>query len=163
MHSALEASRTLLSTLRATGVDFVHWKSNHHLAEALAAQVVALAGSYSHIAFPATASGKNVAPRVAALLDVGPVERSGDPNTVNATGGAAFKQTAGASFREILDVSDWDNSVAINVPGQSAQPQSKHYSDLLPLWAEGRYFPWLYTKEKVEKNSPDKLVLMPAR
>lgn len=100
---------------------------------------------------------------LAALLDVGPVERSGDPNTVNATGGAAFKQTAGASFREILDVSDWDNSVAINVPGQSAQPQSKHYSDLLPLWAEGRYFPWLYTKEKVEKNSPDKLVLMPAR
>ncbi|MFO1227127.1 electron transfer flavoprotein subunit alpha/FixB family protein [Roseateles sp.] len=40
------------------------------LAEAVAAQVVALAGSYSHIAFPATASGKNVAPRVAALLDV---------------------------------------------------------------------------------------------
>jgi electron transfer flavoprotein alpha subunit len=40
------------------------------LAENLAAQVLALAGSYSHILFPATASGKNVAPRVAALLDV---------------------------------------------------------------------------------------------
>lgn len=35
MHSALEASRTLLSILRAAGVEFVHWKSNHHLAEAL--------------------------------------------------------------------------------------------------------------------------------
>ncbi len=41
------------------------------LAENLAAQVLAIAGSYSHILFPATASGKNVAPRVAALLDVG--------------------------------------------------------------------------------------------
>ncbi|HEY1091682.1 MAG TPA: FAD-binding protein [Burkholderiaceae bacterium] len=40
------------------------------LAENLAAQVIALAGGYSHILFPATASGKNVAPRVAALLDV---------------------------------------------------------------------------------------------
>ncbi len=42
----------------------------HGLAENLAAQVLALAGSYSHILFPATASGKNVAPRVAAKLDV---------------------------------------------------------------------------------------------
>ncbi len=40
------------------------------LAENVAAQVVALAGGYSHILFAATASGKNVAPRVAALLDV---------------------------------------------------------------------------------------------
>ncbi|QNP60194.1 electron transfer flavoprotein subunit alpha/FixB family protein [Paenacidovorax monticola] len=40
------------------------------LAENLAAQVLAIAGGYSHILFPATASGKNVAPRVAAKLDV---------------------------------------------------------------------------------------------
>ncbi len=43
------------------------------LAENLAAQVMAVASSYSHILFPATASGKNVAPRVAALLDVAQV------------------------------------------------------------------------------------------
>ncbi|WP_021027912.1 electron transfer flavoprotein subunit alpha/FixB family protein [Comamonas sp. B-9] len=40
------------------------------LAENLAAQVLAIAGNYSHILAPATASGKNVAPRVAAKLDV---------------------------------------------------------------------------------------------
>ena len=40
------------------------------LGENVAAQVVALAGAYSHLLFPATAHGKNVAPRVAALLDV---------------------------------------------------------------------------------------------
>ncbi len=42
----------------------------HGLAENVAAQVLAIAGNYTHILFPATASGKNVAPRVAAKLDV---------------------------------------------------------------------------------------------
>ena len=42
----------------------------HHLPENLADLVVALAGAYSHILAPATSVGKNVAPRVAALLDV---------------------------------------------------------------------------------------------
>ena len=45
----------------------------HGLAENVAAQVLAVASSYSHILFPATASGKNVAPRVAAKLDVGQI------------------------------------------------------------------------------------------
>ena len=45
----------------------------HGLAENVAAQVLAIAGDYSHILFPATASGKNVSPRVAARLDVAQV------------------------------------------------------------------------------------------
>ncbi|WP_418315068.1 electron transfer flavoprotein subunit alpha/FixB family protein [Piscinibacter sakaiensis] len=45
----------------------------HGLAENVAAQVMAVAKNYTHILFPATAAGKNVAPRVAALLDVGQV------------------------------------------------------------------------------------------
>ena len=52
--------------LHADGEGFAHG-----LAENVAAQVLALASSYSHILFPATASGKNIAPRVAAKLDVG--------------------------------------------------------------------------------------------
>ena len=43
------------------------------LAENVAAQVLAIAGNYSHLLFPATAHGKNVAPRVAAKLDVGQI------------------------------------------------------------------------------------------
>ncbi len=42
----------------------------HGLAENVAAQVLTIASNYSHILFPATASGKNIAPRVAAKLDV---------------------------------------------------------------------------------------------
>ena len=45
----------------------------HGLAENVTAQVVGIASAYSHILFPATASGKNVAPRVAAKLDVGQI------------------------------------------------------------------------------------------
>ena len=54
--------------LHADGEAFVHG-----LAENMAAQILALAASYSHILFPATASGKNIAPRVAAKLDVGQI------------------------------------------------------------------------------------------
>ena len=45
----------------------------HGLAENMAAQVLAIASNYSHILFPATASGKNIAPRVTAQLDVGQI------------------------------------------------------------------------------------------
>ena len=54
--------------LHADGAQF-----GHGLAENLAAQVLAIAGNYSHILFPATAAGKNIAPRVAAKLDVGQI------------------------------------------------------------------------------------------
>ena len=53
----------------------------HGLAENVAAQVLAIASNYSHILFPATASGKNVAPRVAAKLDVSQIS---DITKVNA-------------------------------------------------------------------------------
>ena len=45
----------------------------HGLAENISAQVLAVAAGYSHILFAATASGKNIAPRVAAKLDVGQI------------------------------------------------------------------------------------------
>jgi electron transfer flavoprotein alpha subunit len=46
---------------------------DHGLAENVAAQVLTIASNYSHILFPATAAGKNIAPRVAAKLDVGQI------------------------------------------------------------------------------------------
>ena len=48
-----------------------------------------------------------------------------------------FRVTAGASFRMVLDVGNWDQSVTINTPGQSGNPYSPHYRDLAPLWASG--------------------------
>ncbi len=107
----------------------------------------------------------DAAPGAKALLDLGPIARPGDNNTVNATAylGESFQQLAGASYREIMDLSDWDNSVGVNVPGQSGQPGSPHYSDLLPLWSEGRYFPLSYSRAAVEKQVVDNLILEPKK
>ncbi|HEY7236429.1 MAG TPA: penicillin acylase family protein [Gemmatimonadaceae bacterium] len=98
---------------------------------------------------------------VAAAFDLPPLARGGDGNTVMATGGANFRQTAGASYREIIDLADFDNSVAINVPGQSAQPESPHYADLLALWGRGEYFPLVYSRARVEKETKHILILAP--
>jgi penicillin G amidase len=86
----------------------------------------------------------------ASFMDLGPVERPGDGETVNSTGyfGKSFEQVEGASYREILDPGDWDKSLAINVPGQSGQPGSAHYSDLLPLWAENSISRWYIRGER---------------
>src|SRR6478735_2475218 len=70
-YNAAEAARQaaqiagVAKVIHAEGEHFAHG-----LAENVAAQVLAIAGNYSHILFPATASGKNIAPRVAAKLDV---------------------------------------------------------------------------------------------
>ena len=105
----------------------------------------------------------DAAPGARPLLDLGPIARPGDDETVNAAGYSddSFQQVAGASYREIMDLSDWDNSVAVNVPGQSGQPSSPHYSDLLPLWSKGRYFPLSYSRRAVKKQATDKLILQP--
>ena len=101
-------------------------------------------------------------PDVATSFDFGPLSRPGDGNTVNATWpGNKFEQEGGASYREILDTADWDRSLAVNTPGQSGQPGSSHYSDLLPLWDKGEYFPLLYSRKAVEKNAQDRLMLAP--
>ncbi len=73
-HNAGDAAKAaaqiagVAKVLHAEGEHFAHG-----LAENMAAQVLALAKDYSHIVFPATASGKNIAPRVAAKLDVGQI------------------------------------------------------------------------------------------
>ncbi|HTG36600.1 MAG TPA: penicillin acylase family protein [Thermoanaerobaculia bacterium] len=100
-------------------------------------------------------------PERKALFGLPPVERGGDGTTVDVAVGPGFDALHGASFREILDLADWDRSVAVNLPGQSGQPGSPHYGDLLPLWAEGKYFPLLYSRGKVEAESPERLVLTP--
>lgn len=98
---------------------------------------------------------------LAAAFDLASVPRGGDGNTVNATGGANLRQTGGASYRIVVDFADFDNSVATSVPGQSGQPGSAYYGNLLPLWAEGKYFPLLYSRAAVERETAHILWLKP--
>jgi penicillin amidase len=88
--------------------------------------------------------------------------RPGDEHTVNATAYInGYGQTFGASYRQILDLSDWDRSISINVPGQSGEPGASHYSDLLTTWANGQYFPLSYTRQAIERTTTNRLLLRP--
>ncbi|MDQ8153326.1 MAG: penicillin acylase family protein [Gemmatimonadota bacterium] len=98
---------------------------------------------------------------VSRAFDLPAVSRAGDANTVNAAGGAGDRQTAGASYREIIDLADWDRSVATSTPGQSGQPGSPHYGDLLPLWGDDKYFPLVFSRKAVEAATRHTLVLTP--
>jgi electron transfer flavoprotein alpha subunit len=69
--AAAQAASQIAGVSKVIHVEGDHFA--HGLAENMAAQVISIASSYSHILFPATASGKNIAPRVAALLDVGQI------------------------------------------------------------------------------------------
>ena len=69
--AAAQAASQIGGVAKVMHVEGDHFE--HGLAENMAAQVIAIASAYSHILFPATASGKNIAPRVAAMLDVGQI------------------------------------------------------------------------------------------
>ena len=96
-----------------------------------------------------------------AVFDLPPVERDGGAYTPNRASGPNYRQTHGASYRHVLDMADWDRSVFTSTPGQSGQPTSPHYSDLLESWGHDRFVPLLYSREAVEKNTAHKLVLEP--
>jgi penicillin amidase len=135
--SALDAALEQLS--KEQGPDMAQWRW----------------GRLHHVDFPH--------PLNAAQFHRGPVERPGDGTTVNSTNGPGFQQISGASYREILDVSDWDRSVMTNVPGESGDPGSPHYSDLLDDWANGKYHPMPYTRAAVEAATVERITLSPQR
>ncbi len=99
----------------------------------------------------------------ASQLSVGPLAFGGAANVPRAATyrRADYRLTAGASFRMVLDVGNWDASRAINTPGQSGDPFSGHYRDLAPLWATGQYVPLLYSRAAVEAAAAEVITLMP--
>ena len=94
-------------------------------------------------------------------LEVGPFPRGGDGTTVSATGGLD-NQGSGGSLKIVADTENWDNTVGLNTPGQSGDPDSPHYRDLFELWARGRYFPVAYSRAKVESVAEKTSTLTPA-
>ena len=82
-----------------------------------------------------------------------------DLPTVERPGGTGSVAADGASYREVMDVANWDRSIVTNVPGQSAQPGSPFFSNLLEMWANDVYFPLVYSKERVAAATAHKLIL----
>ena len=90
---------------------------------------------------------------IASVFDLPAVQRPGGSGTVNANG---------ANFRRIIDLDNLDRSVGSNSPGQSAQPGSPFYGNLVDNLGNGQYFPLLFTREAVEQRASYRLTLRPA-
>ena len=84
--------------------------------------------------------------------DLPSAERSGGAGTVAATG---------ATYRHIVDFGDLDGSLFTNAPGQSGRPGSPYYGNLTERWANQEYFPMLFSREAVEAQAENRLVLAP--
>ena len=95
-------------------------------------------------------------------LEVGPAPRGGYENTVASTG-STLNQASGASFRIIMDVGDWDATLCTNTAGQSGNPDNPNYRNLFDMWANNRYFPLFFSKEKVESVTKGRMFLLPSK
>ncbi|MEO7911805.1 MAG: penicillin acylase family protein, partial [Roseiflexaceae bacterium] len=91
---------------------------------------------------------------LAPLLNRGPFPIGGDSDTVRM--GHSPRQFAGQpfyiapSYRQICDLSNWDLSLSIHPVGQSGQPGSKHYADLIDAWRTMQYHPMPWSRARVE-------------
>lgn len=92
-----------------------------------------------------------------------PLVSAYDLPAIERRGGAGVVAAIGATIHQITDFSNFDNSVQMNVPGQSAQPGSPYYGDLSASFADGVYFQQAWTRPAVEKVAAHRLVLAPAK
>ena len=81
--------------------------------------------------------------------------------TAERLGGAGTVAATGATFREIIDFSNLDGSLATNAPGQSGRPGSPFYGNLTENWANQEYFPLSFSREAVDENTQHRLLLRP--
>lgn len=113
-----------------------------------------------HHAYLRHPMGNAVDASTRSLFEVGPVARGGYGSTVNQTGNGD-NQTSGASFRIIVDTSDWDRSVGMNTPGQSGDVRSRFYRNLFDYWAADDFHPIYYTRPRVEEATAVRFDLRP--
>ncbi len=98
------------------------------------------------------------------IFNRGPVETDGTMSTVNNTGYAADEPYGVAvvpSYRQIIDLSDFSNSLAIFTTGESGHPFDRHYDDMIDLWRNFQYHRVLWTRSEVVAGSEAHLTLAP--
>jgi len=99
------------------------------------------------------------------VFNVGPFPIGGDTDTVHQSAynpSTPFHSTSWCpSNRLIIDVGNWDASLAISPPGQSGILGSDHYDDMTSLWRTGDYIPMPWSRNKVEELAKYTLVINP--
>ena len=106
--------------------------------------------------------------RIEALAPVfnrGPFPWGGDGNTVSQAGAASLRALGNAmtiaSLRMAVEVGDWDNARFVLPGGQSGNPFSPNYDDLLPLWRRGEGVPIAWSDAAVAAATRERLLLRP--
>jgi penicillin amidase len=97
------------------------------------------------------------------MFTAGVVETGGDDDTVNQGAfepGNGYDAAVIASWRQIVDLADPDAAVGVNPTGQSGHPGSAHWSDLVPMWANGTYHPLPFTRQAVEAAGASSMTLV---
>ncbi|MEG3125323.1 penicillin acylase family protein [Sphingomonas sp. GB1N7] len=90
----------------------------------------------------------------------------GDSYTVMArwlNNGPGWRAGGGASYIQVIDVGEWDNSLMLNLPGQSNDPRSPHYRDLYAPWIAGRMQPMLFGRAAVDAHVAARRTLKPRK
>lgn len=90
----------------------------------------------------------------------------GDSYTVMARwirGEPSWHTSGGASYLQVIDVGAWDNSVMLNLPGQSNDPRSPHYRDHYAPWIRGEMQPMLFSRAAVDARAVGRTLLRPGR
>jgi len=105
-----------------------------------------------------------IIPDLTDLFTAGEVELGGDEQTINQglfEPGWSYRVVVAPSWRQIIDVSDWDASIGVHAPGQSGHPASPHFRDLVELWARGEHHPLPFSRAAVETAAETTLRLLP--
>ena len=91
------------------------------------------------------------------------LERGGSASTVNSTAlsGNDFQVRAGASWRMVLNVGNWNAARMTNAPGQSGDPGSPFHANLLEGWANDHDFPLLWNRAQVDAEKVMSIRLLP--
>lgn len=74
-----------------------------------------------------------------------------------------FANIHGPVYRAIYDLAADGKSMFMISTGQSGNPLSRHYDDLMPLWARGDYIPMITARGAIEAKGPERLSLLPAQ
>ncbi|MEP7134431.1 MAG: penicillin acylase family protein [Chloroflexota bacterium] len=108
--------------------------------------------------------GKSGIGPIESLFNRGPFVTGGGKSIVDATGwtiGDSFEVRTLPSEREIVDLSNLNNSLAIHTTGESGHAYQQHYDDMAPLWAKVEYYPMWWDQDSVIKDAEGHLVLTP--
>ncbi len=98
------------------------------------------------------------------IFNRGPVEADGTIATVNNTGydpNEPYAVETVPSYRQVIDMSDFNASVSIHTTGQSGHPFQAHYDDMIPMWRDGRYHSMLWARSAIEASAEARLELTP--